>query len=156
MDEFDRFMSRQRALRRARRSGGQAGDLWGFERWGEGGVEEHHPGRRKFNYDQTITVPKAMHPELTRRGEEEHPPLGPDPANPLEGQGRLFLGWSDMFEALAHICRWIGEQMLAAAEGGRCDNEAGNIPSGLLCWVARIAHDLARATEKASGASGGG
>src|SRR5271168_4461885 len=84
MDEFDRFLIRERALRRARLPSGQARDLWGFERWGDGPTQGHHPGRRKFSKEVTIIVPTAMHNELTRRGEEEHPPLGPDPDNRLE------------------------------------------------------------------------
>ena len=72
MDEFDLFMIRQRALRRARLSGGDSRDLWNFAHWGDVGTEDHHPGRRKFSNELTVTVPAAMHPELTRRGEEEH------------------------------------------------------------------------------------
>jgi len=88
-----------------------------------------------------------MHPELTRRGEEEHPPLGLDPGNLLERQGRLFLGWSDMSEALADVCHWIGENMLAAVNAGHTNLDAVHIPKGLLFWWARIAHYLTLAAD---------
>jgi hypothetical protein len=147
MDEFDRFMSRQRALRRVRVSSGQPRDLWDFENWGDGRTEGHHPGRRKFSNEEIITVPIAMHLELTRRGEEEHPPLGPEPENLLDRQGRLHLGWSDMHAALSDAHRVIGEAQLAAVGAGDRDIHAVEIPKGVLGWIARIAHDLARAIE---------
>jgi hypothetical protein len=54
----------------------------------------------------------------------------------LERQGRLFLGWSDMFEALADACRWIGENMLVAVNAGHTNLDAVRIPEGLLSWIA--------------------
>jgi hypothetical protein len=156
MDDFDRFMRRQRALWRARRKGKNESSLWDFGHWGDGRTEEHHPGRRKFSNNETITIPTAMHPELTRRGEEEHPPLGPDPDNPLEQRGRLHLGWSDMHAGLADAHRQIGETMLAAVEAGQRDIGAVDIPKGLFGWMVKIAHDLARAIERALDRQGGG
>lgn len=147
MDDFDRFMSRQRALRRARIKGTRISRLWDFEHWSDGRTQEHHPGRERFSGEVTITVPTAMHPELTRRGEEEHPPLGPDPDNTLEREGRLHLGLSDMHAGLSDVNREIGEAQLAAAQAGRTDLHAGHTPKGLLGWTARIAHDVARVTE---------
>ncbi len=142
MDEFDRFMIRQRALRRALLLSGQARDLWGFKRWGHGPTQEHHPGRRKFSTEVTIIVPTAMHTELTRRGEEEHPPLGPDPGNRLEREARLHGGWSDMHAALSDAHGWIGDAMFAGVIGGYRDINAVHIPKGLLRWMAQIANDL--------------
>lgn len=60
-----------------------------------------------------------------------------------------------MFDALADACRWIGEQMLASAERGQSDIDAVDIPKGLLGWIARIVHDLARAAERVSDWSDG-
>jgi hypothetical protein len=150
MDQHERSMARARAEWRAKRAGKSSSPLWEFENWGDGRTQEHHPGRRKFSEEITVTVPWAMHPELTRRGEEEHPPLGLDPGNLLERQGRLFLGWSDMFEALADACRWIGENMLAAVNAGHTNLDAVHIPEGLLSWIARIAQCLALATKRAA------
>jgi hypothetical protein len=143
-------MARARAEHRAKRAGKMSDSLWGFENWGNERTQEHHPGRRKFSMEETVTTPEAMHPELTRRGEEEHPPLGLDPSNRLERQGRLFLGWSDMFEALADACRWIGESMLTAVDAGHTDVGAVSVPKGLLSWIARIAQYLAAATDGAA------
>jgi hypothetical protein len=146
MDEYDRFMIRQRALRRARLPSGQARDLWGFEHWRDGPTQDHHPGRRKFSTEVTITVPAAMHTELTRRGEEEHPPLGPDPGNRLEREARLHFGWSDMHAALSDAHRWIGDAMFAGVIASHQDINAVHIPKGLLRWIARVANDLPLAT----------
>jgi hypothetical protein len=148
MDRHERSRIRAQAEWRAKRAGKTSNSsLWEFENWGDGRTQEHHPGRRKFSEEITVTVPWAMHPELTRRGEEEHPPLGLDPGNLLERQGRLFLGWSDMFEALADACRWIGENTLAAVDAGHTDVSAVSVPKGLLSWIARIAQYLAAATD---------
>lgn len=152
MDDFDRFMIRQRALWRARVSGGASRALWNFAHWGDGGTEDHHPGRRKFTEELTVTIPAAMHPELTRRGEEEHPPLGPDPANELEQLGRLHLGLSDMHAGLSDAYWEAGERIFAAVEKGECDIGAAQIPKGLLGWMARIAHDVARVAKGLTGA----
>ncbi len=149
MDEFDRFMIRQRALRRAGLPSGQARDLWGFGRWGDGPTQEHHLGRRKFSKEVTIVVPTAMHTELTRRGEEEHPPLGPDQHNRLEREARLHFGWSDMHAALSDAHRWIGGAMFASVIGGQQDIKAVPIPEGLLRWIVQIANDLTLATRPA-------
>jgi len=150
MDEFDRFMSRQRALWRARLKRKELKSLWDFENWGDGATQEHHPGRRKFNENEIITIPKAMHPETTHRGEEEHPPLGPDPGNRLERDARLHLGWSDMHAALSDAHRWIGDAKLAAVDQGQRDINVVHIPEGLLRWMAQIAHDLALAIKRAT------
>ena len=149
MDEFDRFMIRQRALRRARLPSGQARDLWGFGRWGDGPTQEHHPGRRKFSKEVTIIVPTAMHTELTRRGEEEHPPLGPDPRNRLEREARLHRGFSDMHAGLSEAHLWVSDAMLTAISQGQRDIDAVYIPEGLLRWIAQIVNDLALVTRAA-------
>ena len=60
--------------------------------------------RAKYG-DQVIDVPISMHRELTRRQMEEHPPDGPDPANPLEREGRLRLGLADICECIADLLR---------------------------------------------------
>ncbi|MGA7196815.1 hypothetical protein [Roseiarcus sp.] len=91
-----------------------------------------------------------MHTELTRRGEEEHPPLGLDPTNRLERGGRLHLGWSDMHAALSDAHRWIGEDMFAAVNQGQRNVGAVHIPKGLLRWIAQIADELALATSQAA------
>jgi hypothetical protein len=150
MDQHQRSMARARAERRAKRAGKTSDSLWEFEKWGDGRTHEHHPGRRKFSREEFVTTPTAMHLELTRRGEKEHPPLGFDPGNLLERQGRLFLGWSDMFEALADACRWIGENMLVAVNAGDTSVNAVHIPEGLLGWIARLADYLALATDRAA------
>ena len=152
MDDFDRFMIRQRALRRARLSEGDSRALWNFAHWGDGATEDHHPGRRKFTEELTVTVPAAMHPELTRRGEEEHPPLGSDPANELEQLGRLHLGLSDMHAGLSGAHREVGKRIFTAVERGACDIGAVQIPKGLLGWMARIAHDVERVAKGLTGA----
>jgi hypothetical protein len=108
MDEHERFKSRARAEWRLKRNGG--GSLWGFENWDKEGKEEHH-GRRKYS-DRTILIPVSSHRELTRRQMEEHPAEGPDPDDPLERQGRLFLGLADILECLADALRWIGESLI--------------------------------------------
>jgi hypothetical protein len=148
MDRHERSRIRAQAEWRAQRAGKTSSSLWGFENWGDVRTQEHHPGRRKFSMEETVTIPEAMHPELTRRGEEEHPPLGLDAGNRLERLGRLFLGWSDMFEALADACRWIGESMLAAVDAGHTDVSAVSVPKGLLSWIARLAQYLAAATDR--------
>jgi hypothetical protein len=149
MDEHGRFMSRQRALWRAKRKGKSASGLWDLEHWGDGATEDHHPGRRKFGGD-TITIPKAMHPELTRRGEEEHPPLGADPDNRLEHEARLHYGWSDMHDALSDAHRWIGDAKFAAANRAQRNIDEAPIPKGLLRWIAQIASELALATKRSA------
>lgn len=151
MDDFDRFMSRQRALRRGRLQQTLVSALWGFDQWDDGRTEAHHPGRRKFSREETITVPTAMHLELTRRGEEEHPPLGPNEDNALERQARLHLGLSDMHAALSDAHRQIGEAQLAGVLAGGLDVDAVDVPKGLLGWTKRIVHDLARLTDVVAG-----
>jgi hypothetical protein len=143
MDHHERSMARARAEWRAKRAGKASSSLWEFENWSDGRTQEHHPGRRMFSKEETITIPAAMHPELTRRGEEEHPPLGVDPNNRLEREARLHLGWSDMHAALSDAHRWIGESMFAAIDAGSANVDAVHIPKGLLFWSARIAHYLA-------------
>jgi hypothetical protein len=148
MDDFDRFMNRQRALRRARLKSGRITSLWDFEHWDDGRTQEHHPGRERFSSELTITVPLAMHTELTRRGEEEHPPLGLDLQNLLEREWRLHLGLSDMHVALSDVHREICEAQLAASQAGRTDVKAVYIPKERLGWIRRIAPDVARVTER--------
>jgi hypothetical protein len=147
MDEFDRFMSRQRALWRAKRKGQKLTSPWDFERWGDRATEEHHIGRRKFS-DDTIIIPRAMHPELTRRQMEEHPPEAGDPDNPVEQEGRIYLGLSDLHAALSDGYRLMGEGMLEAATRGVRDPNAVHIPEWLLGWLMRIAHDVAQAANR--------
>jgi hypothetical protein len=147
MDEFDQFMSRQCALWRAKRKGQKITSSWDFEQWGDPATEEHHIGRRKFS-DDTIVIPKAMHPELTRRQMEEHSPEGPDPDNPVEQEGRVHLGLSDLHAALSDGHRLITERMLEAAGRGEHDLNAVNIPEWLLGWLTRIAHDVAQAADR--------
>jgi hypothetical protein len=129
MDEHERFMSRARAEWRLKRNGG--GSLWGFENWDKEGKEEHHIGRKKYS-DRTILIPVSMHRELTRRQMEEHPVEGPDPQNPLERQGRVFLGLADILECLADALRWIGERLIATAKRDERDlEESVEIPEYL-------------------------
>jgi hypothetical protein len=113
----------------ARQTAGKASSSpWEFENWGDGRTQGHHPGRRKFSSEVIVTIPAAMHPELTRRGEEEHPPLGLDPRNRLEREARLHLGWSDMHVALSGAHRLIGESMFAAVDAGSTNVNAVQIP----------------------------
>ena len=149
-------MARATAEFDAKRAGKTSSSLWEFENWGDGRTEEHHPGRRKFSMEETVTIPAAMHPELTRRGQEEHPPLGLDPTNPLERRARLHLGRSDMFEALADAERWISEKMMAEVGKGRREVDAVRIPEGLISWVAQIAQDLSLAINRALSEKKGG
>jgi hypothetical protein len=146
MEHHERSMARARAEWRAKRAGKKSSSLWDVENWGDGRTQGHHPGRRKFSPEIITTIPAAPHPELTRRGEEEHPPLGSDLTNLLERQGRLHLGWSDMFKMLADAHRWIGEEMMAEVGKGQRDVAVAPIPEGLRLWLPRIAQDLARAT----------
>jgi hypothetical protein len=147
MDEFDRFMSRQRALWRAKRKGQNLTSLWDFEHWGDGVTEEHHIARRKFG-NGLVTVPRAMHPELTRRQMEEHPLEGPDPDNPVERLGRVHLGLADLHAALLDGHGLVAERLIEAARRGERDPNAVHIPDGLLGWLIRIAHDAARAADR--------
>ena len=147
MDEFDRFMSRQRALWRAKRKGQDRTSLWDFEHWGDGATEEHHIGRRKFS-EETIMIPRAPHPELTRRQMEEHPPEGRDPDNPVEQEGRVHLGLRDLHAALSDAHGMVAERMLDAAGRGERDLNAVHIPEWLLGWLSRIAHDVAQAADR--------
>jgi hypothetical protein len=129
MDEYERFMSRARAERRLKRKGGVS--LWGFENWNSEGKEEHHTGRKKYD-NRTIPVPISMHRELTRRQMEEHPPEGPDPSNPLEREGRFFLGLVDILECLADLLRCIGERLIDLPKPRERDpSEAVEIPEYL-------------------------
>jgi hypothetical protein len=111
MDKYERFKSRARAEWRLKRNGKSPNPLWGFENWDKEGKEEHHLGRRKYS-ERTISIPVSMHRELTRRQMEEHPAEGPDPSNPLEREGRFFLGLADILECLADFLRWIGESLI--------------------------------------------
>ena len=147
MDEFDQFMSRQRALWRAKRKGRNLASSWDFEHWGDSATEEHHIGRRKFS-EETIMIPRAPHPELTRRQMEEHPPEGQDIDNPVEQEGRVHLGLSDLHAALSDGHRLVAERMLETSGRGEHDLNAVNIPEGLLGWLSRIAHDVARAADR--------
>jgi hypothetical protein len=147
MDEFDRFMSRQRALWRAKRKGQKPTSLWDWGHWGDGNTQEHHIARRKFT-DDVITVPRAMHPELTRRQMEEHPPEGRDPDSPVEQEGRVHIGLSDLHAALSDGHRLIAERMLEAVGRGERDLKAVHIPEGLLGWLTRIAHDVSQAADR--------
>jgi hypothetical protein len=147
MDEFDRFMSRQRAPWRAKLKGQNPTSLWNWEHWGDGATQRHHIARQKFG-DDVIIVPRAMHSELTRRQMEEHPPEGPDPDNPVERQGRFLLGLVDLHAALSDGYRPIAESMLEAARRGERDLKAVQIQEWLLGWLIRIAHDVAQATDR--------
>jgi hypothetical protein len=148
VDHHERSMARARAEWRAKRAGKTSSSLWKFENWGDGRTQEHHPGRHKFSSEETVTIPAAMHPELTRRGEEEHPPLGLDPGNWLEREARLHLGWSDMHAAVSDAHRLIGESMFAAVDAGSVNVDGKHIPKGLLFWSARIAHYLALVADR--------
>lgn len=122
-------MSRARAEWRLKRKDGAS--LWGFENWDNEGKEVHHIGRRKYS-DRTISVPVSMHRELTRRQMEEHPPEGPDQSNPLEREGRFFLGLADILECLADLVRRIGERLIDLPKLRERDpSEAVEIPKGL-------------------------
>ena len=89
-----------------------------------------------------------MHPELTRRQMEEHPPEGPDPNNPVEQEGRVHLGLSDLHAALSDGHRLIAERMLEASGQDARDLNAVHIPEWLLGWLTQIAHDVARAADR--------
>ena len=89
-----------------------------------------------------------MHLQLTRRGEEEHPLLGRDPDNPLEKQSRLHFGLSDMHAALSDAHRFVAEAQHGAVKAGHSRTDAVDLPQGLLGWMAKIAHDVARATKR--------
>jgi hypothetical protein len=108
-------VSQARAEWRLKRNGKSLNSLWGFENWDKEGKEEHHIGRKKYS-DRTILIPVSMHRELTRRQMEEHPAEGPDPSNPLQRHGRLFLGLADILECLADALRWIGECLIETAK----------------------------------------
>ncbi len=122
----------------ARTAMAPAASFWGFENWDKEGKEEHHIGRKKYS-DRTILIPVSMHRELTRRQVEEHPADGPDPSNPLQRQGRLFLGLADILECLADALRWIGESLIETAKHEERDlKEPVEIPeylTQLLCLV---------------------
>jgi hypothetical protein len=147
MDEHERFMSRARAEWRAKLKRKNFVSLWCFENWGQEGTQEHHVGREKFS-DLVIDVPRNMHPELTRRQMKEHPPEGPDPNNPLERQGRVHLGLSDLHEGVADGHRLIGERMLDGARRGERDPKGVDVPKGLLSWLRRLGDDLAAAIKR--------
>ena len=117
MDEYERFMARGRAEWRAKRAGKTSSSLWAFENWADEGTERHHVARAKYG-DHFIDLPKSMHYELTRRQMEEHPKDGPDPNNPLERRGRLYLGLADICECIADLLRWLGETLIRAAKNG--------------------------------------
>jgi hypothetical protein len=121
MDQHQRSMARARAENRAKRAGRTSGCLWGFENWATDGTEDHHVARKKYG-DLLIDVPISAHREFTRRQMEEHPPDGPDPENPLERQGRLALGLSDICECVADLLRLIGETLIRAAKDGAPPN----------------------------------
>ena len=116
MDAFERDMTRARALWRNRNRGWKS--LWGFENWATDQKEAHHIARERYG-DQLIDIPTSMHWELTRRQLEEHPSEGPDPDNPFEREGRLYLGLADIYECKADFCRERGEALIrkAKAEG---------------------------------------
>ena len=116
MDQQQRSMARARAEWRAKRAGKTSASLWGFENWASEAAEDHHIARAKYG-DQVIPVPISMHRELTRRQMEEHPPDG-EPTNPLERQGRLLLGLSDICECIADLLRWLGERLIRVAKDG--------------------------------------
>jgi hypothetical protein len=125
MDPFERMMSRARALWRANQKGAKSKSLWGFENWATDPKEAHHIGRAKYS-PALMPIPFSMHPELTRRQMEEHPPEGPDPSNPLEKKGRTALGLADIAECNADGLREIGERLIEAARSGarELDDEA--------------------------------
>ena len=142
MDEFERFMSRARAIWRARRKGQSLTSLWGFENWAGEGKEDHHVARKKYG-DALMPVPIRMHRELTRRALEEHPAEGPDPSNPLERRGRLALGLADILECLADGLRRIGENLIDAAKRGARDLDAGpDIPEELAALMRLVSGRL--------------
>jgi hypothetical protein len=148
MDEFERFMSRARAQWRARKRGKNLTSLWNFETWGDGSTEEHHVGGIKF-CDITITIPRSMHPELTRRQMEEHPVEGPQPHNPLERQARVQMGIADLYDGLADGHRLISLRLHEAANRGEYSLSAVDISKSLLGWLDRIEHDLAAVAKSA-------
>jgi hypothetical protein len=116
MDAYERSMARARAEWRATRAGKALSSPWGFENWSDESTEGHHVARAKYG-DEVIDVPISMHHELTRRQMEEHPPDG-DSTNPIERQGRLLLGLSDICECIADLLRWLGERLIRAAKDG--------------------------------------
>ena len=120
MDEYERFMSRERAKWRAKRKGKKRSWGWLNGKGNRRPHEEHHIGKRKYS-PLTIPVPRAVHHELTRRQDEEHPPEGPDPTNPNEIAGRMDLGCADLHEWFADVYRERGEARIAAAKRGKRD-----------------------------------
>jgi hypothetical protein len=131
MDKYERFLSRARAEWRTKLKDQKTATLWGFENWATEDKEVHHIARAKYG-GATMPVPISMHRELTRRQMEEHPPEGPDSTNPLEREGRLYLGLSDILECLADLLRQIGEKLLEIAKQGERDlDESTEIPDYL-------------------------
>ncbi len=134
MDEFERFMSRARALWRAKQKG-KTTSLWGFENWANEGKEDHHIARKKYG-EAIMPVPISMHRELTRRQMEEHPPEGPDPSNLLERRGRLGLGLVDILRCIADGVQQISDERIEAAGGGaRYLDEELDIPEDLAALM---------------------
>lgn len=118
MDRFERMMGRARALWRDQVKGRVIYDHgWPLEGLEQEPVEAHHIAGRRYG-DVTLPVPVPIHRELTRRQMEEHPSPGPDPTNPLEVQGRYFLGLADILEWFVDALRFCGERYLAAAKSG--------------------------------------
>jgi hypothetical protein len=134
MDQFERFMSRARALWRAKQKGTTT-PLWGFKNWASEGKEDHHIARKKYG-DVIMPVPISMHRELTRRQIEEHPPEGADPIDPLERRRRLALGLVDILECLADGLRLAGEKPADADGHGARDLDDGfDIPEDLAALI---------------------
>jgi hypothetical protein len=141
MDEFERFMSRARALWRAKQKG-KTTSLWGFENWANEGKEDHHIAREKFG-DAIIPVPISMHRELTRRQMEEHPPEGADPSDPLERRTRLAFGLVDLLECLADGLRLTGERPTDTDGDGARDLDDGlDIPEELAALIRLVSGRL--------------
>jgi hypothetical protein len=136
MNEFERFMSRARAQRRAMQRG-KTTSLWGFENWAGEGKEDHHIARKKYG-DAIMQVPISMHRELTRRQMEEHPSEGPDPGNPLERRGRLAIGLADILECLADGLRAVEEKLIDIASRGARDLDDGSDISEELAALIRL------------------
>ena len=118
MDDFERYMSRQRARRQRALKGHSTDCLWDFENWSNDQSEDHHVARKLYG-DTLISVTQSMHRELTRRQLEEHPPDGPDPSTFLERLGRLFLGLGDILDCLGDFLRDLGTKLIEAASIGK-------------------------------------
>lgn len=117
MDDLDRYRRRQAAKWRAlRRLGvrnvrcicGQTDPLC---------FEVEHLERRKHS-DTVWGTCKNCHAKITSRQLTEHPPIGPDPENPLQRMAHASWGAADYLEFISSHLREIGEALNKLAKNG--------------------------------------